>query len=169
MINTEVRKTVRGGRKMTEEELQAFIKTIRYGTLSYVNGEGWPEQRPLNFGYYNGCYYFHAHKLEGEKLKDWEDGAKVVISFYETTDKLGVEHINTHKSVLVYGRLERLDGKRENFEEMKAGIKAMCEAAGTAYKAAPGRLERNLYGTGVFKVVPEETIGKMVCFASTPD
>lgn len=154
---------------MTGEELEEFLENIRYGTLSFVNEDGWPDMRPLNFGYHNGCFYFHVHKLIGEKLKNFTDGKKVVISFYETTDKLGIEHINTHKSALVYGRLQRLDGSRETLEEVKAGVTAICVAGGTAYKAAPGRLEKNLYGTGVFKVIPEEIVGKLVRFASTPD
>ena len=169
MINVEVRKTFRGGRQMTDDELRDYLSSIRYGTLSYITSEGWPDMRPLNFGSYNGCYYFHAHKTRGEKLKDLIDGAKVVISFYDTSDKVGIEHINTHKSALVYGHLERLDTKINNEEEIRLGLTAMCVSAGAAYKAAPERMSQSLKGASVFKVVPEYTVGKLVCFASTPD
>lgn len=169
MIDAEVRKTFRGGRQMTDEELNAYLSTIRYGTLSFMTGEGWPDMRPLNFGIYNGCYYFHAHKTRGEKLKEWTDGKKVVVSFYDASDKVGIEHVNTHKSVLVYGHLERLDTKPDAEEEIRQGLTAMCVSAGAAYKAAPERMSKSLKGASVFKVIPEYTVGKLVCFASTPD
>lgn len=169
MIDAEVRKTIRGGREMTEEELAAFLKQIRYGTLSYMNDQGWPDMRPLNFGLYNGCYYFHAHKLKGEKLKDLTTGKKVCISFYNTSDKVGIEQICRHDSVLVYGTLERLDGPNENYEEMIRGLTAMCISAGAAYKAAPERISKSIKGASVFKVIPEYTVGKVVKFATLPD
>lgn len=169
MIDAEVRKTFRGGRRMTDEELQKFLQTIRYGTLSYSTQEGWPDVRPLNFGYWNGCYYFHAHKTRGEKLKDLLDGKKVVICFYTTSDKVGIEHINTHESVLVYGHLERLDNKEGTEAEIKQGLTAMCVAAGAAYKAEPERMAKSMKGASIFKIYPEYTVGKMTCFASTPD
>lgn len=169
MIDAEVRKTIRGGRQMTGEELDTFLKAVRYGTLSYMNGEGWPDMRPLNFGFYNGCWYFHAHKTRGEKLKDLTSGRKVCISFYTTSDKVGLEHICQHDSVLVYGRLERLDGPDEDYDEMIQGLTAMCVSAGTAYKAAPERISKSIRGASVFKVIPEYTAGKVVKFASLPD
>ena len=102
MIDAEVRKTIRGGRQMTGEELDAFLKTVRYGTLSYMDSESW-------------------HKTRGEKLKDLTSGKKVCISFYTTSDKVGLEHICQHDSVLVYGRLERLDGPDEDYDEIDQG------------------------------------------------
>lgn len=169
MITAQVRQTIRGGRAMTEEELETFLSNIRYGTLSYLNDEGWPDMRPLNFGRVDGCYYFHAHKTKGEKLKGLTNGKKVCISFYTTSDKVGKEHICSHDSVLVYGRLERLDLDEANKEEMVRGMTAMCLSGGTPHKAEPERISKSVFGAAVFKVVPDHVVGKVVKFASLPD
>ncbi len=168
MIDADVRTSVLGGRQMTQEELDRSISTIRYGTLSYVDEEGWPDMRPMNFGVYQGCYYFHAHKTKGEKLKSLTSGKRVCISFYKASDQVGQEPICQHESVLVYGRLERLDESDENTEEMLQGLTALCLAAGTPYKAAPERLASGVKTISVFKVIPEHTVGKLVRFATLP-
>ena len=82
---------------------------------------------------------------------------------------MGLEHICQHDSVLVYGRLERLDGPDEDYDEMIQGLTAMCVSAGTAYKAAPERISKSIRGASVFKVIPEYTVGKVVKFASLSD
>lgn len=169
MINAEVRNTIRGGRKMTQEELKAFLDGICYGTISYITADGWPDMRPFNFGLYGDCFYFHAHKTKGEKLKDLTSGKRVCLSFYTTSNQVGAVHICQHNSVLVYGILERLDEHPDNYEEMIHGLTAMCISAGTAYKAAPERISKSVKGASVFKVVPEYIVGKVVKFASLPD
>lgn len=87
MITTEVRKARRGGRPMAELELSDFLKGIRYGTLSFLYGEGWPDMRPLNFAFNNGNFYFHANGFTGEKLKYLDCRNKVVISLYQERHK----------------------------------------------------------------------------------
>ena len=154
---------------MTPEELQSFQeKDVRYGTLSFAGADGRPDARVFNIGYYQGCYYLHCARRVGEKLKYMVSGIPVCLSMYKESDRVGEDALCFHKSVLVYGRLERMDDDPALFEEMWNGVTAMCEQAGTSYKARRERLEKSIKGIAVFRVVPEETVGKIVVFTSLP-
>lgn len=169
MPNTEVRQSVLGGRKMTEEELAEYLQSICYGTVSYVDDEGWPQMRPMNFSYLDGKFYFHANKTQGEKLRGLREGARVCLSFYTPSDRVGKEYLCRHQSVLVYGCLRRLDGEgEENKEEILRSMTALCQAAGTPYKAEPERLGKAWRSISVFRVDPEAVVGKWVHFGSLP-
>lgn len=167
MITAEVRNTVRGGRRMTKEELAAFLKGAAYATVSFVNDEGWPDMRPVNIAMWNGRFYFHANKVRGEKLKYLDGKNRVVLSIMEPSDRVGADHVCVHKSALIYGRVERIDGIAAYEDEIVGGMTALCLSGGTPWKAAPERRQRILTGCAVFRVTPEYTVGKLSCFLST--
>ena len=170
MFQEAVRHTGRGGRAMTPEELEAFLGSVAVGTIAYTTQDGWPDMRPLNFGYYNGCFYFHVAKARGEKLQHWQNGQRVCLSFYTESDRIGQDFICTHQSALVYGTLQWLDVRpEETLEECKAGITAMCNVADLGFKAMADNMDRCIHGIGIWKVIPEYKSGKMVCFSSLPE
>ncbi len=154
---------------MTPEELAEFLANdVRYGTVSFIGEDGWPDSRVFNIGYFNGCYYIHGAKKVGEKLKYLGRHERVCLSMVKYSDRVGLDPLCFHKSVLVYGHVDRMDDDPVLFEEMWAGIKAMCEQGGTAYKALPERLEKSIKGIAVFRIVPVKTVGKIVAFTSLP-
>ena len=67
MIKDPVRPNRFGSRQMTEEEVRDFLTRVRYGVLSYAGSDGWPDARIFDIGHYQGNYYFHSHKTQGEK------------------------------------------------------------------------------------------------------
>ena len=168
MITQEVRKTVRGGRAMTADELSSFLAGARYGVLSFVNDEGWPDMRPLNIAWHNGCFYFHTHKFLGEKLPYLDGNKRAVFCLYESSDRVGLDPLCSHESILAYGHIDRIDGKEELQEEVLAGMRALCISGGTPWKGAEGREQRMLTGAAVFRFTPEHIAGKISCFLSLP-
>ena len=169
MFDEKVRESRRGGRQMPPEELDAFLRSIQYGTLSYLAEEGWPDARPMNFGYYNGCLYFHAAKNKGEKLAHWKDGAKVCVSAFEALVDINEKRFGAHHSVLIYGQLERLDDKPDKAEEAFAAMTAICMGGRAPSRAAPENIKNCIHGVGIFKVVPTHSVGKITRFSSIPE
>lgn len=169
MITDPVRKTPNGSRAMTEQEVQSFLERICYGTLSYANNDGWPDSRVLNFVQYNGNFYFHAHKFKGEKLQNLPDGKQVCISFYEPSPAVGKMRYCQHESVLVYGKIYRMDDP-ENIDyvsdEQWNALSKLCHDAGTPFKAIPERMKQSIKGCSCFKIVPEYTVGKLTIFTT---
>lgn len=169
MFNEKVRGTSRGGRQMTEQELEDYLSHMQYGTLAYITKEGWPDMRPMNFGYHNGCLYFHTAKDKGEKLLHWADGTKVCVSSFLPAEDVGKSVICQHSSILLYGHLERLDGVPERADEAIAAITALCITGGSPHKAAPEYLEKCINSIGIFKIIPEYSVGKITRFSSMPE
>jgi len=169
MINETVRKTSLGGRAMTEEEVEHFLSDITYGTLCFHNDEGWPDARVLNFTRYEGSFCFHTNKYIGEKMAHLTDGAQVCISFYEPSPAVGKMRYCQHESVLVYGKIYRMDDP-ENIDyvsdEQWNALSKLCLDAGTPFKAIPERMKQSIKGCSCFKIVPEYTVGKLTIFTT---
>lgn len=169
MFDTPIRSTNRGSRAMTPQELEEFLTgSLRYGTLAFTGEGGWPDIRPLNFGYWKGAFYFHANRNRGEKLKYLCNQEPVCINIFEPSDQIGQSQLCTHRSVLAYGNIQRIDGNPELESEAWAGMTEMCRAAGTPYKADPERLKKTIHGISIFRVVPQYIVGKIVVFTSLP-
>lgn len=170
MINDPMRNHKNGSRQMTEEELDDFLNhKLRYGTMAYPNEGGWPDMRVLNFGYLNGAYYFHANKITGEKLRHFTDGMQVSLSFFTPSDTVGLRRWCQHDSVLVYGRLYRIDSLENNEQEIWDALTKLCLDGGPPHKCQHDWLSKIYKTCAVFKVVPEYTVGKLTIFTSLPE
>ena len=169
MIKDPVRPNRFGSRQMTEEEVRDFLTRVRYGVLSYAGSDGWPDARIFDIGQYQGNYYFHSHKTQGEKLPFISDGQKCCLCFYETSPDIGKMRYCQHNSVLVYGNVERVDNKEETHEEAMAGLREMCMSSGTPFKAQPEKFEIFSKTCSVFRVTPYYTVGKIIMFTSLPE
>ncbi len=167
MITDPVRPSRLGARGMTQEEIEAFLETVIYGTLSYANKDGWPDARVLNFTYYNKKLYFHSGK-QGEKLANLQDGTRVCVSCYDPSPDIGRLRFCQHTSVLYYGTVTRLDGVEGREDEIYQVLTKMSLDNGTPYKAAPERLSKSMFAPSVFVVEPEHVAGKYTIFASLP-
>jgi len=169
MITDPVRTSHFGSREMNESEVWEFLKRIRYGTLSYTGAEGWPDSRVLNFGMYNGNFYFHSNKVRGEKLPFTSDGQKACISFYEPSPDVGLIRYFQHSSLLVYGNVERIDNKPDFLDEAFNGLTHMCHFGGASWKAFPEKFEQIKKTCSIFRVRPTYIVGKLTMFTSLPE
>ena len=169
MFNAPITPSRFGSRAMTDEELQDFLKHVRYGTLSYTGDEGWPDSRVFNFGLLNGKFYFHSHKVRGEKLPFISNGQKACISFYEPSPDVGLMRYCQHRSALVYGTVERIDKKPEYHDEAMDGLRQMCLDGGTPFKASPEKFEIFSKTCAIFRFTPVYAVGKLTIFTSLPE
>ena len=169
MMTDPVRTSHFGSRAMTDEELQAFLHTVRYGTLSYAGDGGWPDARVFNFGYCNGNFYFHSHKAQGEKLPFISDGQRACISFSAPSPDVGLMRYCQHRSALIYGNVERIDRKPECAAEALDGLRQMCLDGGTPFKTSPEKFEIFSKTCSIFRLQPVHMVGKLTMFTSLPE
>ena len=172
MFTEPVRKTANGSRAMTQEEIDCFLQTICYGTMSYTTSDGWPDSRVLNFTYRDNAFYFHANKARGEKLQHWCDDMRVCISFFSPSPSVGKLRLCQHESLLVYGRLHRVDDPedwRSCPSEAYHALESLSFSGGTPHKALPERLPKFCGGCSVYRVDPEYIAGKLTIFTSLPE
>ena len=169
MYNDPVRKSRFGSRGMTDEEIEQFLGRIRYGTLCYTGDDGWPDSRVFNFSYWNGNFYFHTHKVQGEKLPFICGGQRASINFYEPSPDVGLMRYCQHNSVIVYGHVSRIDNKPETHDEAMEGLREMCLSGGTPFKIEPEKFEIFSKTCAVLRFVPIYKAGKITIFTSLPE
>lgn len=108
--------------RMTEEaEIHEFLQEMSFGFLGTVGKDGWSRVTPLNFVYDGKHFYFHG-SLAGEKMKQITQDPRVsftvakeyaIIPSYFTDPKLACPASSYFKSVMVRGRVERVDDLEE--------------------------------------------------------
>lgn len=107
---------------MTEEnEIREFLREMSFGFLGTVGEDGWSRVTPLNFVYDGKHFYFHG-SLAGEKMKHLARDPRVsftvakeyaIIPSYFTDPKLACPASAYFKSVMVRGRVEKVDDPEE--------------------------------------------------------
>lgn len=84
------------------------------GVLSVIGDEGYPYGMPMNH-FYNaddGCIYFHCGKA-GHRLDALRKNGKVSFCVYEQGTKNDGDWAYNVRSVIVFGRVEIVDGMEE--------------------------------------------------------
>lgn len=107
---------------ITEEaEIHEFLQEMSFGFLGTVGEDGWSRVTPLNFVYDGAYFYFHG-SLAGEKMKHLARDPHVsftvakeyaIIPSYFTDPKLACPASAYFKSVMVRGRVEKVDDPAE--------------------------------------------------------
>ena len=62
--------------RLTDEELEEFLTTSRWGRLATANAAGEPHITPLGYVYHRGNIYFHALR-DGRRGRDLAENPKV--------------------------------------------------------------------------------------------
>ena len=90
------RKTLR----LTEEELEEFLCTSRWGRLATANPEAEPHITPLGYVYHDGAIWFHGLK-EGRRARDLAANPKVA---FLVDDGVGADDEYTkRRGAILYG------------------------------------------------------------------
>lgn len=104
-----------------DNEIYEFLQEMSIGFLGTAQEDGWSRVTPLNFAYDRSFFYFHG-SIAGEKMRQMARNDKVsftvakeyaVIPSYFTDPHLACPASTFFKSVMVQGRVERV----ENLEE----------------------------------------------------
>ena len=86
--------------RLTDEELEDFLQSHRWGRLATANRAGEPHITPLGYVYYQGKIYFHALKT-GRRARDLEENPKVA---FLVDDGVGAgEAYTQRRGAILYG------------------------------------------------------------------
>ena len=86
--------------RLTEEELEQFLKESKYGRLATANSAAEPHITPLGYVYLDGAIWFHALR-EGRRGRDVAENPKVA---FLVDDGLGPgETYRQRRGAILYG------------------------------------------------------------------
>ncbi len=90
------RKTLR----LTQDELDEFLSTSKWGRLATATPEGEPHITPLGYVWHDGAIWFHGMK-EGRRARDLEANPKVA---FLVDDGVGPDdHYTKRRGAILYG------------------------------------------------------------------
>jgi nitroimidazol reductase NimA-like FMN-containing flavoprotein (pyridoxamine 5'-phosphate oxidase superfamily) len=86
--------------RLTDQELDEFLRTSRFGRLATANRAGEPHITPLGYVYHDGAIYVHALR-EGRRGRDLAENPKVA---FLVDDGVGPgETYRQRRGVILYG------------------------------------------------------------------
>jgi uncharacterized protein len=138
-----------------EAEIQEILEKGLVCRLGLYDGQ-FPYVVPLNYGYRNGCMYFHCAR-EGRKIdilkKNGRVCVEVDIDFRVVRGETPCRWTAKYRSVIGFGRARIIDDEREK----KAGLDVIM----AHYGGQGGEYdEKSLQRTCVIEVVIESMTGK---------
>ena len=138
-----------------EAEIQEILEKGLVCRLGLYDGQ-YPYVVPLNYGYRNGCMYFHCAR-EGKKTDILKKNGRVCIEvdidFRVVRGETPCRWTAKYRSVIGFGRARIIDDEREK----KAGLDVIMAHYGGS---GGGYDEKSLQRTAVIEVVLESMTGK---------
>ncbi len=138
-----------------EAEIQEILKKGLVCRLGLYDGQ-YPYVVPLNYGYRNGCMYFHCAR-EGRKIDILKKNGRVCIEvdidFRVVRGETPCRWTAKYRSVIGFGRARIVDGETEKIAALEI-IMAHYGGGGGEYD------EKSLRLTTVIEVVLESMTGK---------
>jgi len=138
-----------------EAEIQEILEKGLVCRLGLYDGQ-YPYVVPLNYGYRNGCMYFHCAR-EGKKTDILKKNGRVCIEvdidFRVVRGETPCRWTAKYRSVIGFGRARIIDDEREK----KAGLDVIMAHYGGS---GGGYDEKSLQRTSLIEVVLESITGK---------
>ena len=94
-------KVSRKSLRLSESELEEFLRANRWGRLATANAEGEPHITPLGYVYFGGAIYFHALR-GGRRARDLAENPKV--AFLVDDGLAPGDSYRKRRGVIAYGR-----------------------------------------------------------------
>ena len=143
--------------QITDDECIEVLKSAPRGVMALHGDDGYPYAVPLNYIYIDGCLYFHSAKV-GHKTDAFMKDSKVSFCVLDEGRKIGDDWPLHFKSVIVFGRLSKV----EDIKEMREIVKTL----GMKYANNEEYVEKEIMGNidrvAILKLTVEHMTGKMV-------
>jgi nitroimidazol reductase NimA-like FMN-containing flavoprotein (pyridoxamine 5'-phosphate oxidase superfamily) len=108
--------------RLTEEELEEFLQSSKWGRLATANLELEPHITPLGFVFHGGAIYFHA-MVKGRRGRDLAANPKVA---FLVDDGVGADDPYTkRRGAILYGNCVLADDDAELDAAKQAYMRAM--------------------------------------------
>lgn len=105
-------KTRRFKQELQESEVIRILQTATSGTLSLIDGNGYPYAVPLSFVYTNGKIYFHSAK-SGHKIDAIKHCKRASFCVIDKDDVQPEKYTTYYKSVISFGNAEIIEDNKE--------------------------------------------------------
>jgi nitroimidazol reductase NimA-like FMN-containing flavoprotein (pyridoxamine 5'-phosphate oxidase superfamily) len=112
------RKTLR----LTEAELDEFLRAGRWGRLATANRDGEPHITPLGYVYHDGAIWFHAFR-DGRRARDLAENPKV--AFLVDDGVAPSDTYDKRRGAILYGTCRVAEGHPALEGARKAFTRAM--------------------------------------------
>lgn len=152
-----------------ETEIREFLREMSFGFLGTLGEDGWSRVTPLNFVYDGRCFYFHG-SLAGEKMKHLARDPRVsftvakeyaIIPSYFSDPKLACPASAFFKSVMVSGRVEKVDSLEEKARVFTLFMEKLQPEGGYApISPADPDYAGQLKAVALCRIVPEAMSAK---------
>ena len=137
------------------EDIEKFLRQSKVCRLAMVDGDK-PYMVPLNFGYSDGCLFFHCAK-QGRKIDLIKKNPNICFEVDELIKlnkaSLACDWGIDFKSVIGSGKAQFLEDSKEKTQALHA---IMSQYSGRTFEYPDEMLEKTL----VIKVVIDEMTGK---------
>ncbi len=137
------------------KDIEKILKQSHVCRIAMVDGDK-PYMVPLNFGYDNGCLFFHCAK-EGRKIEVIKKNPNICFEVDELIKikkaSLACDWGVDFKSVIGSGKAQFLEGSKEKIHALNT---IMSQYSGRTFEYSDEMLEKTL----VIKIVIDEMAGK---------
>ncbi|MFY0545998.1 pyridoxamine 5'-phosphate oxidase family protein [Brevibacillus sp. H7] len=147
------------------KKIDEFLSTAKVGHLGLSDGE-YPYVLPLNFCWHNGSIYFHGADA-GRKIEVIHKNPNVCFTVCEEygtiADPVPARTDTGYMSVMLFGRIERVEDSREMTEALQAMLdkhvpgyygQPLSEQHVSRYRSSMGS------AVAVFRIIPETLTAK---------
>ena len=107
-------KVSRRALRLSDSELEAFLRASRWGRLATANADGEPHITPLGYVYFRGAIYLHALK-SGRRARDLAENPKV--AFLVDDGVAPGDSYRQRRGVILYGSCVVADDDRVLLDE----------------------------------------------------
>ncbi len=106
-----------------QKKIDEIINSCDVCNLAMIDENNMPYVVPMNFGYNDGCIYFHSDK-SGKKIEILKKNPQVAVSFstnhelYAQNPNVACSYSMSYKSVFAYGKVEFIEDYDSKIEAM---------------------------------------------------
>ena len=142
--------------QLTDKECDEILSLGKTAVLAVSGDDDYPYTVPINYVYHKGNIFFHCAK-SGHKLDAIERNSKVSICVVLLDDVVQEKFTTYYKSVVCFGRAERI----LDDEEIKEATTVLSEKyCPDNFEGIPAELEKGFPALAVVKITPEHITGK---------
>lgn len=140
--------------QLSKEECEEILNNCKSGVLAVIGDNGYPYAVPLSYVYFNEKIYFHCAK-EGHKVDALANNNKVSFCVVAKDDVVPEKLTTYFKSVIIFGKAKKLEGKALQEAAMQLGLKYNKNE-----KSVKDEIQKALARMSCFEIQIEHITGK---------
>ena len=144
---------------LSAQECTEVLAGGEWGVLGLNGDDGFPYTVPLNYVYHNGEVIFHSARA-GHKVDAIARDARASFCVVDRSELVPEKFATAYRSVIVFGRLRKLDDPEERARALTALVEALAGCEPEDSKRNEVDTCRMRDNVEVFALSPEHISGK---------